>query len=82
MRAGLLHPRAQILEVLFLGGVWMVVGEGAVNVGEQHFMLAGHFGGEAAQDFPGGAVARVPGDVERRFAVVILQQPSSWIICP
>ena len=52
----------------------MVVGEGAVDLGEDGEMLARQARDQAVEDRPGGAVAGVPADAEVA-ALEVLDQP-------
>ena len=57
----------------------MMIGERAINVGEQGVMLTGQQRDHLLDDFARGTVARVPADAERP-GVVIAQQPRDIIV--
>src|SRR6185437_306735 len=68
------HRRLELHEVLRLGRIRMMSREIAVDrLVEQH-MLAGQVGGQADDGIAGGAVAGVPGYLERTLAVVVAHQ--------
>ena len=65
----LLHGGDEVLEVLGHCRVGMVIGETAVDLGEEAAMLARQAIGQGLHGGAGGAVAGVPDDLERSRAV-------------
>ena len=74
----------EIGQILLFGGVGVMIGEGAVNIGEDREMFAGEQLDELFDHFASSAVARVPANAEwgaiRFLGIKTLDQPRDIVV--